>query len=69
MRFEVIKNMPYNKVNLIDVASNLWKLKTYVWDEIEKLVLLLRKIKIQRDIATDFYRKLRTADVTAAVYI
>ena len=69
MKFEVIKNTPYNKLNLIDVASNLWKLKTYVWDEIEKLVLLLRKIKIQRDVATDFYRKLRTAHVTAAVYI
>ena len=29
----------------------------------------LRKNKIQRDIATDFYRKLRTAYVTAALYI
>ena len=30
---------------------------------------LLQKNKIRRDIATDFYTKLRTAYVTAAVYI
>ena len=37
--------------------------------ENEKLVSPLQKIKIQREIATDFYRKLRTVHVTAAVYI
>ena len=57
-------------MNLIDVASNVWKLKTlYAGDENEKLVSSLRKSKIQRYIATNFYRKLRTAYVTAAVYI
>ena len=70
MKFEVINNTPYNKLNLIDVASNVRKLKTLnVGDEIEKLVSSLRKSKIQRYIATNFYRKLRTAYVTAAVYI
>ena len=67
---EVINNMPYKKLNFINVASNVWKLKTfYVRDESEKLVLLLRKNKIQGDIATDFYRKLCTAYVATAVYI
>ena len=65
----LIHRLPYNKLNLIDVASNVQKLKTYVGDEDEKLVLSLQKNKIRRDIATDFYRKLRTAYVTAAVYI
>ena len=70
MKFEVINNKPYNKLNLIYVASNVRKLKTLsVEDENEKLVLSLRKYKIQKEIATDFYRKLRTAFVTAAVYI
>ena len=70
MKFEVIYNTPYNKLNLIDVASNVRKWKTlYVGDENEKLVSSLRKSKIQEDIATDFYRKLRSAYVTAAVYI
>ena len=69
-KFEGINNTPYNKWTLIDVASNVQKLQTlYVGDENEKLVSSLRKSKIQRDIATDFYRKLRTAYVTAAVYI
>ena len=66
----MINNTPYNKLNLIDVASNVWKLKTlYAGDENEKLVSSLRKSKIQRYIATNFFRKLRTACVTAAVYI
>ena len=70
MKFEVINNTPNSKLNLIDVASNAWKLKTlYVGDENEELVSSLRENKIQRDIATDFYRKLRTAYVNAAVYI
>ena len=69
-KFEVINNTPYNKLNLIDVALNVRKLKTlYVGDENEKLLSSLRKNKIQRDIATNFYRKLRTAYVTDAVYI
>ena len=41
----------------------------YVGDETEQLVSLLQKSKIQRDIATDFYRKLHIAYVTAAVDI
>ena len=50
MKFEVINNTPYNKLNLIDIASNVRKLKTlYVGDENEKLVSSLRKNKIQRD--------------------
>ena len=70
MKFEVINNTSNNKLNLIDVASNVRKLKTlYVGDENEKLVSSLRKNKIQRDIATDFYRKLRTTYFTAVVYI
>ena len=70
LKFEVINNTSNNKLNLIDVASNVRKLKTlYVGDENEKLVSSLRKNKIQRDIATDFYRKLRTAYFTAVVYI
>ena len=41
MEFEVINNTPYNKLNLIDVASNVRKLKTlYVGDENKKLVSL-----------------------------
>ena len=64
-KFEVINN----KLNLIGVASNVRKLKTlYAGDENEKLVSSLRKSKIQRYI-TNFYTKLRTAYVTAAVYI
>ena len=44
MKFEVINNTPYNKLNLIDVASNVQKLKTsYVGDENEKLVSSLQK--------------------------
>ena len=40
-KFEVINNTPYNKLNLINVASNVRKLKTlYVEDENEKLVSL-----------------------------
>ena len=69
-KFEVINDTPYNKLSLIDVASNVRKLKTlYVGDKNEKLVSSLRKNKIQRDIANNFYRKLPTAYVTAAVYI
>ena len=46
VKCEVIKNTPYNKLNLIDVASNVLKLKTlYVGDENEKLVLSLQKKK------------------------
>ena len=70
LNFEVINDTPCSKLNLIDVASNVQKLKTmHVGDENEKLVLSLRKNKIQREIATDFYRKLRTAYVTLAVSI
>ena len=36
---------------------------------LENLVSSLRKIKTQREVATDFYRKLHTGFVTAAVYI
>ena len=62
--------MLYNKLNLIDVASSIQKLRTiHVRDENEKLVLLLGKNKIQRDIAKPFYRKLFTPYFTAAVYI
>ena len=36
MKFEVINNTPYNKLNLIDVASNVQKLNTlYVRDKNE----------------------------------
>ena len=36
MKFEVINNTPYNKLNLIDVASNVQKLNTlYVGDKNE----------------------------------
>ena len=70
IKFEVINNTPYNKLNLIDVALNVQKLKTlYVGDENEKLVPLLQKSKIQKEVATDFYRKLHTAYVTAVVYL
>ena len=70
LNFEVINNTPYNKMNLVDVAANVEKLQTlYVGDENQKLVSWLWKNRIQREIATDFYRKLRTAYVTAAVYI
>ena len=69
-KLEVFNDIPYNKLNLIDVASNVRRLKTlYVRDENEKLVSLLRENKIQRDIATDFYRKLCAEYVTAALYI
>ena len=57
-------------MNLIDVASNGRKLKSlYVGDENEKLVSLLQKEQIQRDIPTYFYRKFCFAYVAAAVYI
>ena len=62
--------MLYNKLNLTDVASNIQKLKTiHVRDENEKLVLLLGKNKIQRDIAKPFYRKLFSTYVTTTVYV
>ena len=55
---QVFNDMPYNKLNLIDAASNVQRLKTlYVRDENEKLVLLLRKNKIQRDISNRFLQK------------
>ena len=57
-------------MNLINVASRVRKLKTFcIEDENKKLVSPLRENKIERKIATDFYTKLRTAYVTAAVYI
>ena len=57
-------------MNLINVASRVRKLKTFcIEDENNKLVSPLRENKIERKIATDFYTKLRTAYVTAAVYI
>ena len=51
MKFEVVNYTPYNKLSLIDVASNVLKLKTY-WRW--KLVLSLQKNKIQREITTSF---------------
>ena len=70
MKFKVIDNALSNKSSLIDVASNVRKLKTqYVQDENEKLVSLLQKNKIQREAASDFYGNLWTACVTVAVYI
>ena len=70
MKFEVINDTSYNKLNSIDISSNLRKLKTfYAGDKNEKLISSSRKIKIQKEIVTDFYKKLRTAYVTAAAYI
>ena len=61
--------MLYHKVNLINVASNVWKLqKLYVGDENEKLVSSLGKNEIGRETAADFYKKVPTAYVTA-IYI
>ena len=45
-KFEVFNDTPYNKLNLIDVGSNVRRLKTDVRDENEKLVSSLRKNKI-----------------------
>ena len=45
-KFEMFNDTPYNKLNLIDVASNVRRLKTDVRDENEKLVSSLRKNKI-----------------------
>ena len=54
-KFEMFNDTPKNKLNLINVASNVQRLKTlYVRDENEKLVSSLHKNKIQRDKATDF---------------
>ena len=70
MKFQVINDTSYNKLNLIDVSLNLRKLKIfYVGDKNEKLISSSRKIKVQKEIVTDFYKKLRTAHVTAAAYI
>ena len=70
MKFEVISDMSYNKLNWIDVSSNLRKLKTfYVGDKNEKLTSSSRKSKVQKEIVTDFSKKLCTAYVTAAAYI
>ena len=70
MKFKVINDTSYNKLNLIDVSSNLRKLKTfYVGDKNEKLISSLRKSEVQKEIVTDFYKKLCTAYVTAAAYI
>ena len=41
----------------------------YVGDKNEKLNESLRKSKVQREIVTDFYQKLRTAYITAVVCI
>ena len=70
MKFEVINDTSYNKLNSIDVSLNLRKLKTfYVGDKNEKLISSSRKNKVQKEIVTDFYRKLCTAYVTAGAYI
>ena len=48
-KFEVINDTPNNKLSLIDVASNVRKLKTlYVGDKNEKLVSSLRKNNSKR---------------------
>ena len=70
MKFEVINDTSYNKLNSIDVSSALRKLKTfYVGNKNEKLISSSRKNKVQKEIVTDFYKKPRTAYVTAAAYI
>ena len=57
-------------MNSIDVSLNLQKLKTfYVGDKNEKLISSSRKNKVQKEIVTDFNKKLCTANVTAAAYI
>ena len=49
MKFEVINDMSYNKLNSIDVSSNLRKLKTfYVGGKNEKLISSLRKKKFKK---------------------
>ena len=69
MKFEAVNNMWYNKLNLINFASDVRRLKTlYVGDKNEKLVSLLRKNKIQREIATDFYRELHTVCYCCSLY-
>ena len=65
MKFEVINDTSYNKLNSIDVSSNLRKLKTfYVGDKNEKLISSSRKNKVQKEIVTYV-----TSYVTAAAYI
>ena len=65
MKFEVINDTSYNKLNSIDVSSNLQKLKTfYVGDKNEKLISSSRKNKVQKEIVTYV-----TSYVTAAAYI
>ena len=69
VKFEVINHTLYSKLNLIDVVLNVQKLKTlYVGDENEKLVSSLRKNKVERETATNFYKKFGTAYVNA-IYI
>lgn len=64
VKFEVINNTLYNKVNLmLQMYENCKKL--YAGDENEKLVSSLEKNKIGRETATDFYTKVHTAYVTA----
>ena len=66
----MINDTSYNKLNSIDVSSNLRKLKTfYVGDKNEKLISSSRKSKVQKEIVTEFYKNLRTAYVTASAYI
>ena len=51
-----------HKISSLDFATNARMMTNfYVGDKNEKLTKSLRKSKIQREIGTDFYRKLRTA--------
>ena len=46
-----------------------WKRMSEMKWKVSVIVTKKKKKKIRRDIATDFYKKLRTAYITAAVYI
>ena len=53
MKFEVINDTSYNKLNSIDVSSKLRTLKTfYVGDKNENLISSSRKNKVQKEIFT-----------------
>ena len=68
MKFEVVNYAPYNKLSLIDVASNVLKLKTCWRWKLKVSVVVTKKQNSKRD-NNQFSRRLCTAYVTTAVYI
>ena len=69
VKFELLTSSNSKDLKPID-ARNVWKLKTlYVGDEAEKLAKYLKKNKILKPIALDFYRTVRKPYIQAGNYL